>query len=322
MKICNKCEVKLNYQSTKAGYDVCGKCRHVHELKYKGKIEQKFCETCNKQLDVETILSKKRYVTCHDCRKIEKESRNVKCESCNSKLHHRIWQTGGKICRLCESKSPRKIFYCVTENCKNCVSREGINCQSCVARKNFQKAAQDRKNIPILETFLENHGISEGYFRYRKFIEIQILSKIKNKYSKGWKNVQTPEIRKKRGIAISKSLRRRLFDNDHRLKLRLIALSRIGQVIPNHNRNSIKIIEQYGKDNGYNFQHAENLGEYHIKELGYFVDGYDKEKNVVIEYYETGHSKNIERDERRKQEIIALLGCDFIEIYEDDWNFK
>jgi len=85
---------------------------------------------------------------------------------------------------------------------------------------------------------------------------------------------------------------------------------------PNYNPEACKIIEQYGKEHGYNFQHAENGGEYHIKELGYFVDGYDKEQNVVIEYYEPFHKKQTDRDERRKQEIIDHLGCKFIILYE------
>ena len=63
---------------------------------------------------------------------------------------------------------------------------------------------------------------------------------------------------------------------------------------------------------------VENAGEYHIKELGYWVDGYDKNKNVVIEYYENAHKYKKERDEQRKQEIIDFLDCKFIELKE--WN--
>lgn len=65
-------------------------------------------------------------------------------------------------------------------------------------------------------------------------------------------------------------------------------------------------------------QNAMNGGEYHIKELGYFVDGYDKEKNVVIEYYEMWHHKfkNALKDERRKKNIINYIGCKFIELKE------
>jgi hypothetical protein len=87
---------------------------------------------------------------------------------------------------------------------------------------------------------------------------------------------------------------------------------------PNFNPKACQLIEDYGKEHGYNFQHALNGGEYHIKELGYWVDGYDKEKNVVIEYMEKSHlsSKKKEKDLKRKEEIISLLKCKFIEIWE------
>lgn len=43
-------------------------------------------------------------------------------------------------------------------------------------------------------------------------------------------------------------------------------------------------------------------------------NGYDEDKNVVIEYYEKSHKNQKERDERRKEEIIDFLGCEFIEL--------
>ena len=61
-----------------------------------------------------------------------------------------------------------------------------------------------------------------------------------------------------------------------------------------------------------------NGGEFHIKEMGYWVDGYDSDKNVVVEYYEKAHKRTTERDARRKQEIVDHLGCEFIEIWEEE----
>lgn len=90
-----------------------------------------------------------------------------------------------------------------------------------------------------------------------------------------------------------------------------------GIFFPNHNKKSIPIIEAKAKELGItDLQHAENGGEFHIKELGYWVDGYSKDKNIVIEYYEPFHKKQKERDKRRKQEIIDELGCEFIIIHE------
>lgn len=106
-------------------------------------------------------------------------------------------------------------------------------------------------------------------------------------------------------------------------KMRLSAIHRIEKIklnnnklFPMYNPKSISIIEEYGDKYGYNFQHAENGGEFYIEELGYWVDGYDKEKNVVIEYYEKAHNKRKQRDEQRKKEIINYLKCKFIEIRE------
>jgi hypothetical protein len=104
-----------------------------------------------------------------------------------------------------------------------------------------------------------------------------------------------------------------------RRKMRLAALNRIeklhGPVYPNYNPSACTLIEEYGKANGYLFQHAENGGEYHIPELGYWVDGYDKEKNVVIEVYEPFHRRTSTRDAARKGEITKHLGCEFIVLH-------
>jgi len=93
--------------------------------------------------------------------------------------------------------------------------------------------------------------------------------------------------------------------------------NRVGQLSPNYNPSSIPVLEQKASELGItDLQHAENGGEFHIKELGYWVDGYSKDKNVIIEYYEPFHEKQKERDELRKREIENLLGCTFIEIKE------
>ena len=92
---------------------------------------------------------------------------------------------------------------------------------------------------------------------------------------------------------------------------------RVGQVQPNYNPIACHIIEEYGKQHGFNFQHAENDGEFHVKELGYWVDGYDAKQNVVIEVDEAAHYRNgklKKKDVERQREITEHLGCNFIRI--------
>jgi hypothetical protein len=89
-----------------------------------------------------------------------------------------------------------------------------------------------------------------------------------------------------------------------------------GQVLPRYNIDAISVIEEYGKKHGYNFQHAENGGEFSFR--GFFADAYDKEKNVWLEYDKKGHfdqnGKLKEKDIERQLEIEEHLGCKFIRI--------
>jgi len=105
-------------------------------------------------------------------------------------------------------------------------------------------------------------------------------------------------------------------------KMRLSAIRYIqslkGQVVPRYNRDGISIIEEFGKKHGYNFMHAENGGEYFIKELGFFLDGYDPINNVAVEVDERRHFDSYDnllpKDVERQQQIENLLGCKFIRI--------
>jgi len=88
------------------------------------------------------------------------------------------------------------------------------------------------------------------------------------------------------------------------------------QIIPSYNPKACKIFDEISEKNNIHIQHAMNGGEYHIKELGYFVDGYDKENNVVYEYDEKYHKYQIEKDLIREEEIKNYLKCKIIRIKE------
>lgn len=83
-----------------------------------------------------------------------------------------------------------------------------------------------------------------------------------------------------------------------------------------YNKQSIPILEQIAKEHGWNIQHAENGGEFYTG-IGYFVDAYDKEKNIVLEYDEPRHYKDVEnnilreKDLKRQKEIIEHLHCEY-----------
>lgn len=91
----------------------------------------------------------------------------------------------------------------------------------------------------------------------------------------------------------------------------------------NYNKDSIEILEKFGRDNNLNLQHAENKGEFVVMIPNgntYFVDGYDKDKNVVVEYIENSSwhkspKKKIYHS-LRKEEIKNYLNCEYYEIFE------
>lgn len=108
--------------------------------------------------------------------------------------------------------------------------------------------------------------------------------------------------------------------NEHKRKIRLSTIARIqnrsGQMVPNYSSDACRAIERYGRKHGYNFQHAENGGEFYIKELGYWVDGYDAKRNVVIEFHESRHytldGQLKLQDQQRQHEIVEHLECRFV----------
>ena len=123
-------------------------------------------------------------------------------------------------------------------------------------------------------------------------------------------------------LGIKSVMKGKTHSNETKRKLRLITIEQLKKIYPNvrpmYNPNACKLIDEYGNKNGYTFQHAENGGEFYIKKLGYWVDGYDKEKNAVIEVDEKKHfdrNGNLKlKDVTRQKEIQLHLNCEFIRI--------
>ncbi len=88
------------------------------------------------------------------------------------------------------------------------------------------------------------------------------------------------------------------------------------QIFPNYNKNACKLFDEISLKENIHIQHAMNGGEYYIKELGYWIDGYDQINNVVYEFDENYHKYQKEKDLIRQQEIENFLNTKIIRIYE------
>jgi hypothetical protein len=117
-----------------------------------------------------------------------------------------------------------------------------------------------------------------------------------------------------------------------RKKLRIKLIERISLEIEKYGKKFTPFFNEKGCDffenlmkyeNSY-IQHALNGGEFYIKELGYFVDGYDKENNVVYEWDEDHHydvDGNLkQKDIERQKEIEDVLKCTFIRLKQSDFR--
>jgi hypothetical protein len=120
----------------------------------------------------------------------------------------------------------------------------------------------------------------------------------------------------------------RKISDDTRKKHRLSMIDYIkgtikeGKIMhPNFSKKACIVFEKISKDKNIHIQHAMNGGEFFIEKLGYWLDGYDIENNVVYEYDEKHHydlSGNLnEKDILRQSQIEDVLKCEFIRIKED-----
>lgn len=183
------------------------------------------------------------------------------------------------------------------------------------------------KHTEILETTFKNQNSYKGMYSFSnriKFIVERNYDIESMKCSCGRKYTWNTYCRKCPDY--HKTMTGKKMNDVSKMKCRVSTfkyLSNVkGQIVPRYNVKSIPLIEEYGERHGYNFQHAENGGEFYIKELGYFLDAYDQEKNVVLEIDEKHHfdqnGKLRKKDLIRQKEIIDFLGCEFKRIKFDE----
>lgn len=88
----------------------------------------------------------------------------------------------------------------------------------------------------------------------------------------------------------------------------------------NYNIEACKFIDFLNKKYGWNLQHALNGGEIEI--YGYFVDGYDKNRNIIMEYDEQKHRNKWkkQKDLIRQNRLIKFLNPQMFIRYDEVEN--
>lgn len=218
---------------------------------------------------------------------------------------------------------------------------EEIGCSSCVVLRNLKEYGILRNKSEAQKNKCETYGVNnfieldlglvKKLYTQDGLTTYQIAEKLNCSQYKIWKTLKkynltrnvsesgkgrTPWNKGKNGVQkhsdeTIKKIRLKTLDRLERTKLKGVKL------YPAYNYKSIPLIEKYAKEYGYKIQHAENEGEFQIKELGYWVDAYDIEKNVVIEFDEKYHNRQKSKDSIRQDEIINHLKCTFIRLDEN-----
>jgi hypothetical protein len=245
------------------------------------------------------------------------------------KVGERLCPICGKIIKYNSSSGTLKYYYrAIKRNsvCRSCIAKinnANPETKEKISKSNLGKkmSEETRKKLSLSHI---GHKVSqetkEKISRYNKGKKISDEQKEKIRQSLiGHKHSDLTK--KKIGLS---SLGRHHTDESRR-KIRVSLIKTLEKryskkIYPLYNPDACKIIDEYGKKNGYNFQHALNGGEFYVEDLGYWVDGYDRDKNVVIEYYEPWHEAEIRKvkDVRRKKEIIDKLHCKFIILKENE----
>lgn len=90
-----------------------------------------------------------------------------------------------------------------------------------------------------------------------------------------------------------------------------------------YNPLACKLFNLINEELQWNGVHAENGGEFFVTSLGYWVDYYEPNHNVVIEFDEKHHEKlkNKSNDQKRQNRIMENLNCKFFRIkYNQNWE--
>lgn len=246
-------------------------------------------------------------------------------------------------CPVCQ----KEIFHTNIKNCNRAIKVKKL-CNSCGVKLNH--ADVTGKNNP----FYGKHHTNETKNKWKQSRNYDWLKTNNPMFNSDTRNIVSEKLSGKRNPMYGKTKENNPFykkrhttetklkiqarckglnigipkTEPHKLKIRLAHINRIKKLgyywRGNYNSTACEYFDKLNKQNGWNLQHALNGGELNI--LGYQMDSYDKNRNIIIEYDEphhytiTGELKN--KDVIRMNKIIQYLNCQFFRFNEKTQTLK
>jgi hypothetical protein len=265
------------------------------------------------------------------------------CPKCNCRVFHTTERLCkrfiGKICHKCgiakatDTKRKNKVPITpqdLIRNCPQCgidmtcscikykrkADRRGTLCKSCIWKNKITPELLSR-NCPQCGTKIQysnrrNRRVCEKRKSVCKVCQNENQSKSLSGISLEEKlgidaanEMRLKQSKKLKGMKKSEEWKRKA-----RIRRSQMVSESVGG--PAYNFKACIFLDNLSKRRGWVIQHAKNGGE--IKIDGYFVDGYDKDRNIVIEYDERHHyigGKLKQKDVDRMHNIIQHTGCRF-----------
>jgi predicted RNA-binding Zn-ribbon protein involved in translation (DUF1610 family) len=275
----------------------------------------KTCPSCGKR---QIYKSRKSYENS--------SKKNKKCLSCSLMGKHHTEETKNKLRiiftgRKHTPESKMKISICSKNMSEETRKKISLKNKGRIGPWNGKRHSEETKSKISKSLLNLSTEIKERIVLGNKLRGCSESTREKMRLSH--KNL-SPEIKQR----IINNNKHRIISDETRHKMRISFLKNFekrkgngGQLYPVYNSNACMYFDNLSQTKGWNLKHAMNGGEFHIKELGYWVDAYDIEKNIVVEYDEPHHtwgSRKI-KDEIRMEKIKDHLGCKFFR-YNQQYN--
>lgn len=240
--------------------------------------------------------------------------KNTETESKKGSFYVTIQKTWVKNCPTCN----REIVYLDKWQYKDSILKNR-NCKSC--RSRILSAGRKLSASAKLKISVKNRG-------KKAWLGKKLSDEHKQKLSVYRKNhpvLITEEQKTKRRLRMEGNVYRKGIPHDAATKerIRISVKERVkndnflsvvkNKFIPNFNKKACLYFDTLNECNNWNLRHALNGGE--VKIRGYWLDAYDREKNIIVEYDESRHydrnGRLKENDTKRMLELKNLLNCKF-----------
>lgn len=240
--------------------------------------------------------------------------------------------------RVCDGTIKQKKIYSDEElifvcecgkkfHSKNSLSAHGIHCKQYKKKEKVSKykIADDLYRCECGREFSNFQSMNAHFGHCEEHRKILGKQKREYEHTNHWENLSTErkqEIGKKAGKTLSNNIkngttvptwkgRHHTEENKRKIREGMAKYFENNGYGANTSEKACVYIDRLNEQNHWNLQHAKNGGE--IVVCGYYLDGYDKERNIVVEYDEPYHYIDVynnilrEKDIKRQNEIIKEI---------------